>query len=266
MSLTLDVLIITLILSATLALLFCRKCVGCSLEEIYSWLIGNLISFLAFSLINLFYTLKAKFPSLSYFSLVFGLPIATLFELYWNVRGTLYVIYSSIDGNHCLNNIELFMFLFYQIIIYILIILMIVFSVEFMILKWRLRTNGCGVKEFKRQLKELYSCKEGNCNKKIKKFIKKNKVIIDRAIILEEEKEIIRRRFTRCFYKTAEQINDFCSICMEEFTMEDRVSKVGCSHFFHFECFVGWLGVKPKCPLCGFFFRKPLLFSTLTKN
>lgn len=42
-----------------------------------------------------------------------------------------------------------------------------------------------------------------------------------------------------------------CSICMTEYESEDLLMRMlTCSHLFHEECAVNWLGVRATCPIC----------------
>jgi len=41
-----------------------------------------------------------------------------------------------------------------------------------------------------------------------------------------------------------------CSICMEDYEVEDEIRKLGCGHFFHCACIDEWLKVSRICPYC----------------
>ena len=42
-----------------------------------------------------------------------------------------------------------------------------------------------------------------------------------------------------------------CSICLEEFNINDRVKLFSCNqHIFHIDCIMKWLKNKDICPLC----------------
>ncbi|KAI0524668.1 hypothetical protein KFK09_004048 [Dendrobium nobile] len=41
-----------------------------------------------------------------------------------------------------------------------------------------------------------------------------------------------------------------CSVCQEEYEMDDEVGKLGCEHRFHIECIKKWLLRKNACPVC----------------
>uniref|UniRef100_A0A1B0FCG1 RING-type domain-containing protein n=1 Tax=Glossina morsitans morsitans TaxID=37546 RepID=A0A1B0FCG1_GLOMM len=45
-----------------------------------------------------------------------------------------------------------------------------------------------------------------------------------------------------------------CSVCLENFELNQTVRKLGCSHEFHSQCVDKWLKSKATCPLC----RAPL--------
>ncbi|XP_020587255.1 uncharacterized protein LOC110029343 isoform X2 [Phalaenopsis equestris] len=41
-----------------------------------------------------------------------------------------------------------------------------------------------------------------------------------------------------------------CSVCQEEYEIDDEVGKLGCDHSFHLECIKKWLLQKNACPVC----------------
>ena len=42
-----------------------------------------------------------------------------------------------------------------------------------------------------------------------------------------------------------------CSICLEEYTVENKISYLPCFHFFHSLCIKNWTKKSKKCPLCN---------------
>lgn len=45
------------------------------------------------------------------------------------------------------------------------------------------------------------------------------------------------------------QVDDCCSICLEEIT-EDSVKTFECDHYFHLECLNQWVSKSATCPVC----------------
>ncbi|KAF3683102.1 putative protein HOTHEAD-like [Capsicum annuum] len=43
-----------------------------------------------------------------------------------------------------------------------------------------------------------------------------------------------------------------CVICREKMEMGSEATKMPCSHVFHGNCLMNWLGVKRNCPICRF--------------
>eukprot|EP01095_Lingulamoeba_sp_RSL-Kostka_P007293 TRINITY_DN2308_c0_g1_i1.p1 TRINITY_DN2308_c0_g1~~TRINITY_DN2308_c0_g1_i1.p1 ORF type:complete len:143 (-),score=35.03 TRINITY_DN2308_c0_g1_i1:69-497(-) len=43
-----------------------------------------------------------------------------------------------------------------------------------------------------------------------------------------------------------------CSICLEEFKLNEYARKIPCNHFFHDNCIVEWLTSHNTCPLCKY--------------
>uniref|UniRef100_A0A6A7FXF4 RING-type E3 ubiquitin transferase n=1 Tax=Hirondellea gigas TaxID=1518452 RepID=A0A6A7FXF4_9CRUS len=51
---------------------------------------------------------------------------------------------------------------------------------------------------------------------------------------------------------TLEQCNNNaqCSVCMEDFVLDERVKKLNCEHCFHDSCISPWLEMHATCPVC----------------
>ncbi len=43
--------------------------------------------------------------------------------------------------------------------------------------------------------------------------------------------------------------NEICSICLEQFVINDKINKLDCEHMFHKECLDEWF-INNNCPLC----------------
>ncbi|XP_050733362.1 E3 ubiquitin-protein ligase RNF126-like isoform X2 [Eriocheir sinensis] len=41
-----------------------------------------------------------------------------------------------------------------------------------------------------------------------------------------------------------------CSVCMEDFTVDESVRRLDCDHFFHNDCIIPWLELHGTCPIC----------------
>ena len=44
---------------------------------------------------------------------------------------------------------------------------------------------------------------------------------------------------------------DKCAICLENFSIGDKVSYLPCLHYFHSTCIKNWIRIKNKCPFCN---------------
>ena len=42
-----------------------------------------------------------------------------------------------------------------------------------------------------------------------------------------------------------------CAICLEIFSIGDKVSYLPCLHYFHSSCIKNWIKIKNKCPYCN---------------
>ena len=48
---------------------------------------------------------------------------------------------------------------------------------------------------------------------------------------------------------------DKCVICLEVFSIGDKVSYLPCFHYFHSFCIKNWIRIKNKCPFCNNIFK-----------
>ncbi|KAM0688482.1 hypothetical protein COBT_000251 [Conglomerata obtusa] len=44
--------------------------------------------------------------------------------------------------------------------------------------------------------------------------------------------------------------DNVCSICYEEYVLDEVIRKLGCEHFFHKSCIANWLSRSNICPIC----------------
>jgi len=52
-------------------------------------------------------------------------------------------------------------------------------------------------------------------------------------------------------YSDAKEENkDVCSICRSPFVNKEIITRLDCTHFFHFTCIESWGKYKAECPLC----------------
>ena len=50
-----------------------------------------------------------------------------------------------------------------------------------------------------------------------------------------------------------------CPICLENFILNEVVSKLNCGHIYHIECIKNWLNTKKNCPTCRTPCHDPLI-------
>eukprot|EP00347_Sterkiella_histriomuscorum_P015324 403357454 len=78
---------------------------------------------------------------------------------------------------------------------------------------------------------------------------KMNKRITDNQL-----KKLLRSIFfqRKVVYNQSEQKVDNCSICLDQFNLQDEIIKLNCDegHIFHLPCIEGWALTNNSCPLC----------------
>ena len=47
------------------------------------------------------------------------------------------------------------------------------------------------------------------------------------------------------------EIDDQCSICLDELSIDEKVIILPCVHYFHKSCIKQWLSRKTYCPICA---------------
>lgn len=72
----------------------------------------------------------------------------------------------------------------------------------------------------------------------------------DHDIVLYNEPLIsqIQAKPTNIILKTKLE-NNICSICLEDFELQEKIYKLKCKHYYHINCLDKWLENKNTCPL-----------------
>ena len=109
-------------------------------------------------------------------------------------------------------------------------------------------------------LESLYSMKEERTDfsiprRDIRTFFRGNEQGLATLPILEAEKQIILRSYTR--KAIDDDLEEECAICLSAFTHMCFVCQIACIHRFHPDCILQWFKEKPCCPMC----RKPFRFT-----
>lgn len=89
---------------------------------------------------------------------------------------------------------------------------------------------------------EIYDCGENNQIRAVGEQTEEAMVInYQTAIISEFENEEKR---------IAGDKNDLCTICQNNYSKNDDIEYLNCSHTFHRSCLIPWLEKKLNCPIC----------------
>lgn len=111
---------------------------------------------------------------------------------------------------------------------------------------------------FSASLKERYDFPLKFSEKSTQGFVLKNKEELESVSLFDFEEEIVKSNFSQKDFEGEE--DDLCSICIQNLAENKSELLSFCNaHFFHCECLLGWLRVRPLCPLCKSGFREILL-------
>lgn len=57
-------------------------------------------------------------------------------------------------------------------------------------------------------------------------------------------------KYTITQYNQNLNIPSICSICLEQFKINNKIIKTICNHYYHPNCMLEWLNHKETCPMC----------------
>ncbi|XP_049396970.1 uncharacterized protein LOC125860952 [Solanum stenotomum] len=81
-------------------------------------------------------------------------------------------------------------------------------------------------------------------------FIEENENIDEE---IRPANELVEEKLEKVKIEETELGSDFvCVICMEKMEVGREATKMPCSHVYHGNCLMNWLGVKRVCPTCRF--------------
>ncbi|XP_004503318.1 uncharacterized protein [Cicer arietinum] len=55
---------------------------------------------------------------------------------------------------------------------------------------------------------------------------------------------------TKTKLQISDQVDKKCSICQEEYEVDDKLGRLNCDHLYHFQCIQQWVAHKNFCPVC----------------
>ncbi len=116
--------------------------------------------------------------------------------------------------------------------------------------KKMLEENKKMIQENKRMIQENKRILEGTINNEInfsinERIFDSSKENLNNDEILEKLEEIELNE------QSKNKEENKCGICLEIFSIGDKVSYLPCFHYFHSSCIKNWIRVKNKCPFCN---------------
>jgi hypothetical protein len=228
-------------------------CSGCA-NPIESWLVGfyfivlfALLAYPAFQVYARMCPALKVLLRLFYMEFIFFIPI-------WNVLGTIWIFKLITNKDECLTQVSLIICLLGQIVIYAFYIYALQLGYSYVKSYFSQSSSEMALAD---RLIRLYEPPSDLQPNEIEQFFQKNQTLIDKVQLLDIEKELIKKHFTRRL--TNSKANSECSICLENLSSSRLVSSMSCQHEFHYNCLIEWFSVKPSCPLCRASFRKALI-------
>lgn len=231
-----------------------EKPLNCGNQPINAWMIGIIaVTFIArivFHIYNMASILPSFLVTISNIILL-GL---FLFTPIWNVLGTIWVTINATIGNRCLKPAALAIVLLIQLVIYVTLGVFYYLLYKFTMLYYK---NQWEKESVIKKLDKLYTNNNEVKKLDLQQFTTKHRVILQSTPLLDLERNIIK---DLCSYTASGASVDLeCGICLNRIIENELVSRIQCDHVFHYDCLIGWFGVKPLCPFCRKPFREDLL-------
>ena len=103
--------------------------------------------------------------------------------------------------------------------------------------------NRKEIERVKNEVKELYTRKP--FFNRFSDFLQNNQNNNEKNNILNELEEVELNEI----FINKEEIK--CVICLENCSINDKISYLPCIHFFHSSCIKNWIRIKDRCPICN---------------
>lgn len=176
--------------------------------------------------------------------------LGILFECAWNVIGGVWVTWEFKAPESCLN---MPIFAISLLIVGVISLFYLYWIVFFITVVRYNRWNYKEDKDSLEELKQLYRQSKDISNEKIDNFLEENRETLEKAGLLEVEKQLIKTQFV------LNNCTEKCQICKIDVSEREQGCRIGCPHVFHIECLIIWHRVNPRCIACKATFRRALL-------
>lgn len=174
----------------------------------------------------------------------------------WNVLGSVWIMEDMFGSDKCLTPFQFVSLLYVNVCLYAIYVAAINWLYQHFLSIYK-------TKELGERLEQIYKDPKKAKRQSAKRILRKFKTVIETTPLLDIEQKIMDLYCTEV--AETECPDRTCGICINEFALGDKITRVQCDHLFHPECIENWYRVKPTCPFCKKPFREELLRIYLEK-
>lgn len=250
----------------------------------YQYIIGNYINIMLLTWWLFLLTANTRFINrpLRLGIGVVGLCCSVIFQVVWNIIGLFWVFNAATRRLLCLSFVDIFIIILFQIITVIAIVVGISYLVYYYFTNrnnryrnsmagfsrnnWRADPEAIKEMFVRKNLLSIYSQKSVTSKASIDHFLDnpENQIALAKIPVLSQEFRLMDAYYLQTVNEALMEkllINEdhTCSICMNDFKLEQSAYYLPCSHCFHKICVLDWLKVKISCPTCRTSLRRELV-------
>ena len=185
---------------------------------------------------------------------VFYILVQASIALIWSMMGSYWLIKNKLMGNNCIEGMALVGYITIQLILYIIGSFSVFCTYKYFkgVYKQKQAKN-----KIHNLLENFYKNPKILREKSLDDLCGEDKIVLLNTPLVDIEKDIIMRLCTLTVEE--QEVDEKCGICLVNFEAGNQITRIQCTHRFHFECLVAWYNIKPNCPYCKKAFREALL-------